>query len=532
MRSSLRSAFSLFGLVLASLASPTHAEVKVSKVFTPHMVLQRGMPVPIWGTASPGEEVTVKFAGQTKTAKADEKGAWSVKLDALTASAEPRSLSLNDKQIDDVLVGDVWVGSGQSNMDQLVTNYLANDPVLVAAANQTYPNIRLLRKDATAVWQQSTPETNATFSALLFSFGFPLQKQIDVPLGLMVGAVGGTPSGFWLSEDMYRSDAACAEAVKKFAPTYKYDELVAQYNVAKAKYDEELAAWKTATEAAKKEGKDAKDLPKPPRGPQPVGKAGEAGSGKIGQLFEAFIRPYVGYAIKGVLWDQGESRTNIVGVDQVTLMGALIGGWRKAWGQGEFPFLYVEKPSGDGCAADYSDPMHRLANKFEALPKAIPNGPNAEYSHMAFSQIMKYPNTYMVTSSDLGSGIHPPNKSGYGERAVQVAMAVAYGKKCEYLGPQYASDKIDGDKVTLKFTHVGQGLALKNGDKLQGFEIAGADKKFVWADAVIAGDTIVVSSPTVPQPAAVRYAWSDRFPWANLFNQDGLPAQPFRTDDW
>ena len=518
-------------LLLPFLAtSALHGEVKLSKIFTPHMVLQRDMAVPIWGTAAPGEQVLVKFAGQSKATTADDKGAWRVKLDPLTASAESRVLSIGDKQIEDVLVGDVWVGSGQSNMDMTVSSYTANDPVLKAASEQSYPKIRLMRKDANAVWELATPENNVKMSALLFSFGFPLQKEIDVPLGLMVGAVGGTPSGYWLSEEMYRSDAACAEAVKKFAVTYKYDELLAAYNVAKAKFDMEFAAWKTAAEEAKKEGKEA---PKPPRGPQTIGKAGETNSGKVGQLFESYIRPYVGYAIKGVLWDQGESRTNIVGVDQVTLMGALIGGWRKAWGQGDFPWLYVEKPSGGGCAYDYTNPMNRLAEKFAELPKVIPGPPgDKEYSHEVFGRIMKYPNTHMVTASDLGTGIHPPNKSGYGARAVQVAMATAYAKKNEYLGPRYASHEVKGGKVILKFTHTGQGLVHKNGEKLQGFMIAGEDKKFVWADSVIEGDTIVLSSAEVAAPAAARYAWSNTFTWANLFNKDGFPAQPFRTDDW
>ncbi|WP_395740182.1 hypothetical protein [Prosthecobacter sp.] len=523
----MKLSFACVSLLL--FASALHAEVKLSKVFTPHMVLQRGMAVPVWGTAAPGEKVKVEFAGQSKTATADDIGAWSVKLDALKASAEPRTLTIGDKKIEDVLVGDVWIGSGQSNMDMVVASYTKDDPVLDAASKQSYPHLRLMRKDANAVWEQSTPETNVKFSALLFSFGVPLQKEIGVPVGLMVGAAGGTPSGFWLSEEMYRSDAACAEAVKAFAPTYKYDELAAKYAEEKAKWDVELAAWRKQSEAMKKEGKEPT---RPPRGPQAVGKAGEPNFGKVGQLFEQFIRPYVGYGIKGVLWDQGESRTNIAGVDQVTLMGALIGGWRKAWGQGDFPWLYVEKPSGGGCAFDYTQPMNRLAEKFAPLPKTIPNNPDREYSHVAFEQIMKYKNTHMVISSDLGNGIHPPNKSGYGARAVQVALAVAYEKGNEYLGPQLASHSISGGKVTLKFKHTGKGLAFKNGDKLQGFSIAGADKKFVWADAVIEGDSVVVSSKDVPQPAAVRYAWNNAFQWANLFNKDGLPAQPFRTDAW
>lgn len=519
----------LFSLLVLATAAAAQAEVKLSKVFTPHMVLQRGMAVPVWGTAAPGEKVRVSFAGQTKETQADEKGAWKVKLDSLKASAEPQTLTVGTHKIEDVLVGDVWVGSGQSNMDMVVASYTQDDPVLDAAAKQSHPHLRLLRKEPTATWEASTPETNAKFSALLFSFGFALQKEIDVPVGLMVGAVGGTPSGFWLSEEMYKADAACAEAVKKFAPTYKYDELMAKYKEDKAKHDIEMAKWKVVAEEAKKAGKE---IPRGPRPPQGVGRPGETNSGKVGQLFEAFIRPYVGYAIKGVLWDQGESRTNIVGVDQVTLMGALIGGWRKAWGQGDFPFLYVQKPSGGGCAYDYTQPMNRLAEKFAPLPATIPNHPDREYSHVAFEQIMKYPNTHMVISSDLGNGIHPPNKSGYGARAVQVALAVAYEKGNEHLGPQLAAHTVSGSYVILKFKHTGKGLAFKNGDKLQGFSIAGADKQFVWADAVIKGDTVIVSSKTVTQPEAVRYAWSNAFQWANLFNQDGLPAQPFRTDAW
>lgn len=512
-------------VALVALALPLQAGVELSKVFTPHMVLQRGMAVPVYGTATPGERITVKFREQVKSASAGQDGKWCVKLDALTAGG-PDVLTIGDQNIEDVLVGDVWIGSGQSNMDMPVSAYVGGDPVLAAAANADYPKIRLMKKGAKDVWQEANPANIAGFSALLFSFGFPLQKELDVPVGLMVGAVGGTPSGFWLSEEMYRSNAACTAAVKKFAASPAYDAMVAKYNADKAKFDQDQAAWQALDQAGKQ------DAQKQPRPPKPPGTPGEAAKGKIGQLFEAHIRPYVGYAIKGVLWDQGESRTNIVGLDQVTLMGALIGGWRKVWDQGDFPFLYVQKPSGGGCAFDYSQPMNRLAEKFASLPGTIPGAPSADYSHEVFARLMQYPNTHMVTSSDLGSGIHPPNKSGYGARAVQVALATAYGRNNEYLGPRHASHTFDGGKATLKFTHTGKGLAFKNGDALQGFMIAGEDKKFVWADAQIQGDTVVVSSTSVAHPTAVRYAWSNTFQWANLFNQDGLPAQPFRTDSW
>ncbi len=417
----------------------------------------------------------MKFRAQSRTAQADKDGEWSVKLDPLTAGG-PDVLTIGDKKIEDVLVGEVWIGSGQSNMDGLVRSYVAADPVLARNAEGTYPKLRLLKKGATDVWQEATPENIASFSALLFSFGLPLQEELDVPVGLMAGAVGGTPSGFWLTEEMYRQDAACAEAVKKFAPTYNYDALVAKYHEAKARYDEEVQKWKPLADAAKKEGKQP---PPPPRAPKPVGQAGEANSGKIGQLFEAFIRPYVGYGIKGVLWDQGESKTNIAGVDQYTLMGALIRGWRKAWGQGDFPFLYVQKPSGGGPAWDYTNPVTEKANKFSPLPPAIPPPPPADYSHELHLKIRQYPNTFIVTSTDLGPGIHPVNKSGYGARAAHVALGAVHGREREIYGPVYASHEIMGDKVMIKFGHTGKGLAFKHGDKLQGFMIAGEDRKFV-----------------------------------------------------
>lgn len=511
-------------LLLTTLS--LHAEVKLSKVFTPHMVLQREMAVPIWGTANAGEKIEVKFRNQTKTATAGADGKWSVKLDALKVGG-PDVLTIGDKQIEDVLVGDVWVGSGQSNMDMTTPSYTASDPGLATIVAESYPKIRLLRKDANAAWQEATPESIKQFSAMLFSFGVPLQKELNIPVGLMVGAVGGTPSGYWLSEEMYNADPACKAAIEKFAKTYDYDAEVAKYKMLKEKYDEDLAKWKPLADAAKAE---KKPLPPGPRPPAPALHAGEP-RGKIGNLFESYVRPYVGYAIKGVLWDQGESGTAITGCDQYSLMGALIKGWRKDWGQGDFPFLYVQKPSGGGCAWDYSDPVTAKGNPFTPPPAAVPPAPNGDYTHPVYLRLLNYPNVYMVTSTDLGPGTHPTNKSGYGIRGARTALAAVYGQKHEYYGPLYASHQIEGNKVTIKFTHTGKGLAFKNGDKLQGFAIAGEDGKFVWGDAEIRGDTVVVSgNDSVPKPTVVSYAWSSNFPWANLFNQDGLPAQPFKTD--
>jgi sialate O-acetylesterase len=485
------------------------------------MVLQRDAAAPIWGSATPGEQVTVAFAGQTKTATADAKGHWMVKLDPLPVSAEPRTMtitsSINHKPltISDVLVGEVWLGSGQSNMDMHVPSYTNSDAVLAQAAAGTYPKLRLLHKGR-AGWEEAVPTNNFKFSALLFAFGSQLQQKLDVPVGIMVGAVGGTPSGYWLTEEMYRSDAVCQAQAQEFAKTYDFDAAV-------KKYDQELAVWKVAA------GKAKLAKGKAPRGPNRPAKAGES-SGRIGGLYIAHVQPYAPYAIRGVLWDQGESGTAITGVDQFNLMGALIKGWRKAWGQ-DFPFLYVQKTSGGGTAWDLDDPVTKNASKFSPLPAREPGNSDGLYRELHI-KIQQHPKTAMVISTDLGSGVHPTNKAAYGERAVRVALGFVYGQNVEISGPLYASHKIAGGKVTLKFTHVGQGLAARHSDKLQGFMIAGADKKFHWADAVIKGDSVVVSSAAVPQPVAVRYAWSGNAPWANLFNKDGLPAQTFRSDDW
>ena len=454
-------------IVITTATSVVQADVKVPRVFSDHMVLQRDMAAPVWGTAEAGEEVVVSVAGQSHDAKADAKGDWRVKLKPLKAGG-PHVLSVkgaNTIELKDVLVGDVWIGSGQSNMAGGVRGYAKNDEVLAELAAGTYPQLRLCRGRGGA-WQKSNPKTNAGFSAILFAFGQRLQKDLDVPVGLILGAVGGTPSGRWLTDEMLASN-------------------------------EQTKAYKAANG---------------------------------GDLYKQHILPVAPYGIRGVLWDQGESGTAIKGLDQFTTMGALIGGWRDVWGQGEFPFLYVQKPSGGGCAWDKSNPTTRMANDFTALPAAPQQG-NAGARRAHHVRIMRHPGTAMVTARDLGPGIHPRNKSGYGHRAALAARGFAYKQDVEIYGPIYASHKVEGDKVRVQFTHVGGGLATKHGDGLQGFAVAGKDGKYHWAQAVIDGDRVVVSSADVPKPVAVQYAWDKNAPWANLFNKDGLPALIFRAGE-
>lgn len=508
----------LITLVIAFVSFYAAADVKLPPVISSHMVLQREMPVPIWGTAAPGEKVTVKFRDQQQTATADDKGKWMVKLTPLTTGG-PDVMTVvgkNELKLEDVLVGEVWVGSGQSNMDMGVSSYVKGDEVLAKLGAGTYPKLRLIRA-GNASWNQATPENIQKHSALLFSFGLPLQKALDVPVGIMVGAVGGTPSGYWLSEETLAADAAVKLVIDQAKSTYNEE-------AAKKKYEADLAAWTKADAEAKAKGA------KSPRKPDLPLKPGDC-RGKVGNLYESKIRPFQPYAIRGVLWDQGESGTAIQNLDQYTLMGALIRGWRKEWNQGDFPWIYIQKPSGGGCAWDYADPITNKAEKFTALPAQVPATNTGAYreNHV---KIMSYPKTAMAIATDLGQGIHPSNKSGYGERACRVALGFVYGKPVEYYGPVYASHEAEGNKVRVKFTHVGQGLAFKNGDKLQGFAIAGEDKKFYWADATIDGETVVLACKDVAKPVAVRYAWSQSHPWANLFNKDGLPAISFRTDSW
>lgn len=206
-------------------------------------------------------------------------------------------------------------------------------------------------------------------------------------------------------------------------------------------------------------------------------------------------------------------------------MGALIRSWRREWAQGEFPFVSVQKPSGGGCAFDETDKsLSWASDPFEPLPAEVPNGMDVLENHI---KIGSYPNVFIACTSDLGGGTHPWNKYAYGMRSAQVALGAIYKQNLEINGPVYSESKLEGDKIRVRFTHVGQGLITRHGDQLQGFAVAGQDGKFVWAQATIDGDTVLVASPTVPLPAAIRYAWAMRRPWANLFNKDGLPAIPF-----
>ncbi len=493
--------------------------LRLPEVLGSHMVLQCGIPVPVWGEEAPGETVRVLFCNQEKTTRADEQGRWQVKLDAMKAGG-PYDLRIvgasgAERLLQDVLVGEVWVGSGQSNMER-TSDQFQNDPGLdrmIQAA--PYPSLRIFYNKR---WQVSSTTNLASFSALMTAFGIRLQQDLNTPVGLLVGASGGTPSSVWVPEEDYRADVACKEAAEKYARSYDLE-------LALKRHATFMAGWDQMVADAKKAGNPA------PRMPYAPVAAGESYRGGIGELFETTIRPFIPYAIRGVLWDQGEGGSCITGVDQDKVMAALIAGWRRQWGQGDFPFLYVQKPSGGGCAYDLENPINKYADAFCPLPEEMPKTADGLYRD-TYVRLIQCTNAFMVTATDLVSGGHPPLKSSYGARAVRVALGGVYGKPLEVYGPVLRKYVIEGDRIRLSYEHVGKGLVFRNGEKLQGFALAGTNCVYHWADATIEGETVVVSTAHVPNPVAVRYAWGRTHPWANLFNKDGLPALAFRTDAW
>jgi len=400
-----------------------------------------------------------------------------------------------------------------------------NDPGLARLVEAApYPQVRLAQ--ARSGWKVADQKECESFSALLLPFGVRLHQELDVPVGLMLGAVGGTPSGRWLSEEMYAVDALCQEQARKALAVYDSEKAKAGFEAALKKWEADTASFNA--EKAKAEAAKEKFDKKPPVRPQPPTEPGKVRNGRFGDLYEQHIQPMAPYAVRGVLWDQGESQTAVEGVDQFAIMGALIKGWRKTWGI-EFPFLSVQKPSGGGPAFDPADPVTNRADTFAPLPKDVPAGLQAYPIHHL--KLREHPQTYLVTATDLGSGIHPENKSGYGYRSARVALGAVYGQKVAFYGPTYKSHSVDEGTVRVKFDHVGQGLAFKHGDALQGFALAGGGGKFHWAAARIDGDSVVLSSPQVSNPVAVRYAWASPHPWANLFNADGLPALSFSAGE-
>jgi len=491
-----------FGLIAA--AATMQAQVRLPHILSDHAVLQREAPIHIWGWAGPQEKVSVEFRAQKRVVTANEFGEWGLWL-APEAAGGPFKMEIKGETgapIDytDLLVGDVWFASGQSNMEMPLQGFGADTPVKngdaeIAAA--THPEIRLLRvehktsnfpmEDIQATWTLCTPATAKEFSAVAYFFGREINQKEHVPIGLIDSTWGGTPVDAWTSLDALSSDASLMPALASWA----------KFADGQTRLDEIKAQEKREDEAAEKAGK-----PKPKHPWHPVPESWEPG-----QLYNGMVAPATPYTIKGVIWYQGETNSD---PQRAPLYGKLfstmIADWRKQWRQGEFPFLFVQISSF--------------------------NSPGESWGMLRDQQrrTLAVANTAMAVSLDIGlpENVHPPDKQTVGARLALAAEAMAYGRGGEYTGPVFQQVTREDGKLRVYFDHVDKGLHAKGGP-LVGFEVAGKDGKFAPADAVIEGRTVVVSSAQVAEPVNVRYAWTG-FTTANLYNSTDLPASTFTSE--
>jgi sialate O-acetylesterase len=498
-------------LVLFS-GSLGRANVVLPDVIGEAMVLQRDRPAPIWGQADAGEVVTVRFAGQLKKTVAGPDGKWLLRLDSLRANATPAMMTISGKntiELKNILVGEVWLVAGQSNMQRLLSE-TANGAAAIAAADQ--PLIRLFnlsrqvafkhKAPPLATWQACSPESVKEFSAAGYYFGVELQKELKVPVGLINSSYGGSQAEAWTPvEYLLASDdlKATVERTKIWA---------AERAQVRTDYDEKIKAWRETADQAKAAG--ARPQPSPAV-PDALREYRIASS-----IYDGMIAPLIPFSIRGAFWYQGESneaRAQQYGL----LLPTMIKAWRERWGEGNFPFGIIQLPN-------YRDPKAEPADE--------------AWGHVRESQrrtALATPKTGLIVTIDIGEAhdIHPQNKLDVGRRMARWALADVYGRKFTKSGPTFRQAKIFGSKIVLSFADVGQGLKVRDGDKLDEFAVAGADQKWHWAEArIIARNRVEVWSSTVSQPLAVRYAFNNNPKHPNLTNETGLPAAPFRTDDW
>ncbi len=495
-------------------ASSLRADVTLAPLFADHAVLQRDKPVPVWGRADAGEKVSVTFAGQTRAATTGADGKWIVFLEPLKASAQGADLVVagrNTLAVHDVVVGEVWLCSGQSNMEFTVSRAM-NAPEEIATAN--FPLLRHIKVSttvaaqpadhvATSGWQAATPQTVGGFTAVGYFFARDLYQKLGVPLGVVHSSWGGTPVESWMSAAALASNSAFKVVGERWAQN------LAEYPAKKAAYDPRLAEWTKADAAAKALGKDKyaawlKQNPKPraPRGPgdswTPTG------------LYNGMINPLVPYALRGVLWYQGESNAERAW-EYHALFSAMITAWRAHFAQGDIPFYWVS-------LANYN----------------VADGTGRTYAFLreAQAQTLSLPNTGQALAIDIGNpnDIHPTNKQDVGRRLALLAKNRVYDVTCDDTGPTFAGATREGTALRVRFTHATSGL-IAHQKPPAALELAGADKVFHPATGRIERDTLLVASPQVKDPVAVRYAFTNA-PDANLYNGSGLPAVPFRSDEW
>jgi sialate O-acetylesterase len=510
----MRKGFFIAVLTL-SFATVARASVTLPDVINSGMVLQREQSVPLWGTADPGEAVTVLFNDQRRTTTANVDGRWLIRLPPLKASATPLTLTIegrNKIELTDILVGEVWLVAGQSNMQRLLSE-TANGAEVMAAAN--HPNIRLFNvsrqvafKHASpplGVWRACSPESVKEFSVAGYYFGVELQKELKVPIGLINSSWGGSQAEAWTPVEYLIASPDLKPTVdrKKI-----WDEERPQVKV---KYDEAIRQWREEADKAKATGA----VPRPsPAVPDALREFRVAAS-----IYNGMIEPLMPFSIRGAVWYQGESneaRAQQYGI----LLPVMIKSWRERWGEGDFPFGIVQLPNYREQKIDPAD---------------------ESWSHLREAQrltVLSTPHTGLIVTIDIGEArdIHPKNKLDVGKRMARWALVDVYKQKMLKSGPVFQKAYLKGSKIAVTFSEVGSGLKLRSGatsTRPEEFAIAGADHKWYWAEAKIVGrNRVEVWSPQVTQPLAVRYAFNNNPKNPNLTNDTGIPAGPFRTDNW
>jgi sialate O-acetylesterase len=553
LRSLLATLFLPFCLVISS-----SAEVKPNALFSDHMVLQNGTVVPVWGVADPGEHVTVKMNGQARMAVADADGKWMVKLAKLKAGG-PFVMTIGGSKstapltISDVLVGEVWLGSGQSNMVFNVSNTghrpygLLDEKQEIDAAN--FPQVRMFtvadtksltpQTDVRGEWKVCTPVNAADFSAIGYLFARDLNQALKMPVGVILSAFGASTAEAWIPRETLAADAVMKPVLDGFdaqEAAFKARPATPATEALPAAQNPPVAATPLAPSA----GASMTPGGPPPAG-TPAARGGRRGGGggdpvqdqhQPTVLYNGMIAPVIPYAIRGAIWYQGESILGNPGIPAYGhVMELLVTEWRKRWAEGSFPFYAVQ--------------LAPLKNNS--------NNPRVREQQAA---ILSLPNTGLGVTIDIGdpANVHPKNKEPLCDRLSRIALANVYGRKMEYSGPVYTSMKVEGDVVRLSFTHAA-GLTTHhpanlydhvmlpdaktnapiaeinpNDGPLKWFQVAGADGKYVDADATISGSSVIVKSAGVSAPVSVRYAWDNYPVGANLYNAAGLPAAPFRTN--
>ncbi len=504
-------------LALTLSLSSAFAELKLPAIFSDHMVLQQKQTNPVWGWDAPGTKVTVTFAGQTQSAEAGSDGAWRVKLDPVSANAMPQSLAIEGttkREIQDVLVGEVWMCSGQSNMGfQLQSDWNGD----LEAAASDLPNLRLikvpnlgtqeLQSDFKGEWKPSNAENAKPFSAVGFLYGRYLHNILHVPVGLIDNAWGGSAAEAWVRRSSLESDPRFQTLMEG---TVKREGDL-QSEKAKEDFEKATAKWKEDTEKMKAAGlKPGQQLPRAPQSPD----GWLRGNARPGNIFNGVMNPTLGYGIKGVIWYQGESNAGRAW-EYAQLFPYMIEQWRAEWKQGDFPFYWVQ-------LADF------MAEK--------PEPGDSSWAELRESQTktMKLPNTGQCVITDLGEGkdIHPKNKHDVAARLVRWALVKDYGMKFAYRSPEFSKLEINGNKAVVTIDTFGSTLRPFDVQEAVGFAVCGEDKVWQWAKGqLLPGNKVELASDKVSAPIAVRYAWADN-PVCNLFSNEGLPVTPFRTDDF